>query len=138
MELELLLEIKNFMTEFDLIAEVQMCYFYHESHVGIQVRNTNTGPLCVRCLREGTNHRIPGRNHMDPGTQPHVLEVLTQVEDMLIVCVSPISQVMHSICCQYKYQGHTISFMQEVKDISNTFPRHINNLDLVVIVQKKG
>ena len=28
--------------------------------------------------------------------------------------------------------------MQEVKDISNTFPRHINNLDLVVIVQKKG
>ena len=75
-----------------------MCHFYHESHVGIQVRNTNMGPICVRFLREGTNHRIPGRNHMDPGTQPHVLEVLTQVEDMLIVCVSPILQVMHSIC----------------------------------------
>ena len=54
--------------------------------------------MCVRYLREGTNHRMPRRNHMDPGTQPHVLEALTQVEDMLIVRVGPILQVMHSIC----------------------------------------
>ena len=90
MELELLLEIENFMTEFDLLAEVQMCHFYHESHVGIQVRNTNIGPMCVICLREGTNHRIQGRNHMDRGFQPHVLKVLTQVEDMVITQTSPI------------------------------------------------
>ena len=98
MELELLLAIKNFMTEFYLLAEVHMCHFYHESHVGIQVRNTSIGPMCVICLREGTNHRIPGRNHMDPRNQPHALEVLTQVEDMLIARASPTLQVMHSIC----------------------------------------
>ena len=74
---------------------------------------------------------------MDLGTQPHVLEDLTQVEEMLIACASPILQVMHSIGGQYKYQGHTISFTQEIKDVFKTFPWHINNLDLMVIVRKK-
>ena len=43
---------------------------------------------------------------------------------------------MHSIGGRYKYHGHTISF-QEVKDVSKTFPWHINNLDLMVIMWKK-
>ena len=75
---------------------------------------------------------------MDPGTQPHVLEDLTQVEEMLIARVSPILQVTHSIGGQYKYRGHTIIFLQEIKDGSKTLPQHINNLDLMVVVQKKG
>ena len=75
---------------------------------------------------------------MDPGTQPHVLEDLTQVEEMLIARPSPILQVMHSIGGQYKYQGHTISFPDVIKDVAKTLPRHINNLDLMVIVRKKG
>ena len=44
---------------------------------------------------------------------------------------------MHSIGRQYKYRRHAISFMQEVKYVSKKFPRHINNLDLMVIVRKK-
>ena len=67
-----------------------MCHVCHESYVGIQVRNTNTGPMCVRCLKDRTNHRFSARNHMDPGSQPHVLEVLTQVEDMLTAHAIPI------------------------------------------------
>jgi len=45
---------------------------------------------------------------------------------------------MHSIGGQYKYRGHTISFPQEIKDVAKTLPRHINNLDLMVVVRKKG
>ena len=59
---------------------------------------------------------------MDPGTQPHVLEYLTQFEEMLIAPASPILQVMHSIGGQYKYRGHTISFPQEIKDVAKTLP----------------
>ena len=66
--------------------------------------------MCIRCRREGTNHIFLARNRMDPGTQPHVLAILTQVEEMLIAHASPILQVMHSIGGQYKYRGHTISF----------------------------
>ena len=75
---------------------------------------------------------------MDLGFQPCVLQYLTQVEEMLIARESPILQVMHSIGGQYKYRGHTISFPQEIKDVAKTFPRHINNLDLMVVVRKKG
>ena len=93
--------------------------------------------MCIRCRREGTNHIFSYGNHMDPGTQPHILGVLTEVEDMLIAHASLILQVMHSIGGQYKYQGHTISFPQEVIDVVNTFPQYINNLYLMIIVRKK-
>ena len=59
---------------------------------------------------------------MDPGFQPHVLQDLTQVEEMLIARASPNLQVMHSIGGQYKYRGHTISFLQEIKDVVKTLP----------------
>ena len=57
---------------------------------------------------------------------------------MLTVHAIPILQVMHSIGGQYKYREHTISFLQEVKYVSKTLPRHIKNLTLMVVVQKKG
>ena len=67
-----------------------MCHVCHESHDGIQVCIINTGPMCVWCLRERTNHRFSAKNHIDQGTQPYVLEFLTQYEDMLIVRASQI------------------------------------------------
>ena len=74
---------------------------------------------------------------MDPGFQLRVLQNLTQVEEILIAHASPNLQVMPSISGKYKYRGHTISFSQEVRDVSKTFPQHINNLDLMVVVRKK-
>lgn len=59
---------------------------------------------------------------MDLGKQPQVLKVLTQVEEMLIAHANPILQVMHPIGGQYKYRGHTISFPQEIKDVTRTLP----------------
>jgi hypothetical protein len=113
---------QKFHDRIDRLAQVQMCHVCEESYVGIQVFNTNTGPMCMRCRREGTHHIFSSHNHMDPGLQPRVLGVLTQVEEMLIAHASPILQVMHSIGGQYKYRGHTISFPQEVKYVSMTLP----------------
>ena len=129
---------RKFRERIDRLAEVQMCHVYLESYARIQVHNTSIGPMCMRCLREGSNHRFSATNHMDPGIQPHVLEDLTQVEEMFIARASPILQVMHAIGGQYKYRGHTISFPQEIKDVVKTLPRHINNLDLMVVVREKG
>ena len=113
---------RKFRERIDRLPEVQMCHVCLESYAGIQVRNTSTGPMCMRCLREGSNHIFSATNHIDPGTQPHVLEDLTQVEEMLIACASTILQVMHSIGGQHKYQGHTISFLREIKDVIKTLP----------------
>ena len=113
---------RKFPEQIDQLAEVQMCHVCLESYAGLQVRNTSIGPMCVQCLREGSNHIFLATNHMDPGTQPHILEDLTQVEEMLIAHESPILQVMHSIGGQHKYQGHTISFLREIKYVIKTLP----------------
>ena len=47
---------------------------------------------------------------MDPGIQPVVLAVFTQVEEMLISRANPVLQVTHAHGGQYKYSGHTIFF----------------------------
>jgi len=54
---------------------------------------------------------------MDPGEQPHILRVLTQVKEMLIAHVNPILQVTHAQGGQYKYSGHTNSFPQDISTI---------------------
>ena len=93
----------KFRERIDQFAEVQMCHVCQESYAGVHIRNTSTGPMCLQCLREGSNHKFSTANHMDPGFQPRVLQDLTQVEEMLIARASPILQVMHSIGGQYKY-----------------------------------
>ena len=113
---------RKFRERIDQFAEVQMCHVFQESYAGVHIHNTSTGPMCLRCLREGSNHRLSVANHMDQGFQPCVLQDLTQVEEMLIARASPILQVMHSIGGQYKYQGHTIIFLQEIKDVAKTLP----------------
>ena len=47
---------------------------------------------------------------MDPGIQPPVLALLTQVEEMLISHANLVLQVTHAHGGQYKYSGHTIYF----------------------------
>ena len=129
---------KKFRERIDKFAHIQMCHVCDESYPGIQVVTTNTGPMCTRCKKEGSRHRFSSQNHMNPGLQPLVLASLTQIEEMLIARASPILQVMHSIGGQYKYRGHTISFPQEVKDVAKKLPRYIRELDLMIVVQKKG
>jgi len=47
---------------------------------------------------------------MDPGEQPRVLGIFTQVEEMLIALVKTILQVTHARGGQYKYSGNIICF----------------------------
>ena len=70
---------------------------------------------------------------MDPGIQPHVLAVLTQVEEMLICHANPILQVMHARGGQYKYSIHTICFPQDISNIAISLPHLISNLGILVV-----
>lgn len=70
---------------------------------------------------------------MDPGEQPHVLHILTQVEEMLIACVNPILQVTHAHGRQYKYSDHTINFPQDITTITKSLPHKIKDLDILIV-----
>ena len=70
---------------------------------------------------------------MDPGIQPPVLEIITQVEEMLITCANPVLQVTHARGGQYKYSGHTICFPQDISNISKYMPHLISELDILVV-----
>ena len=74
---------------------------------------------------------------MNPRKQPPVLSLLTQVEEMLIARVNPILQVTHACGGQYKYNGHTISFPQDIISIVKTLPHRIEDLD-ILIVRREG
>ena len=70
---------------------------------------------------------------MDPCIQPPILEVLTQVEEMLITGSNPILQITHARGGQYKYSGHTICFPQDISNLSKYLPHLISELDILVV-----
>eukprot|EP01018_Ginkgo_biloba_P021168 Gb_06945 [translate_table: standard] len=111
-----------FRSRIDRLSIVHMCHVCNESYVGMKVFQTNEGPKCARCKSERGAHRFSVWNKMDPKEQPYVLAVLTQVEEMLIARVSPILQVLHAPRGQYKYSGHTISFPQDIHNVTSSLP----------------
>ena len=78
-------------------------------------------------------HRFSLENNMDPGNQPAILAVLTQVEEMLIIRANPILQVTHAHGGQYKYSGHTICFPQDICNLSTFLPHLVSELDILVV-----
>jgi ATP-dependent DNA helicase PIF1 len=124
---------KKFRAKIDNLSIAQMCHVFHESYPGIQVLMGSEGPICKRCKQERGSHRFSQWNHMDPGEQPHVLRVLTQVEEMLIARVNPILQVTHARGGKYKYSGHTISFPQDISMIARNLPRRVEDLDFLIV-----
>ena len=68
----------------------------------MKVPYTSEGPVCNRCYQEKGNNRFLASNNMDLGPQPEDLENLTQVDEILIACVSPILQVTHATSGQFK------------------------------------
>jgi hypothetical protein len=75
---------------------------------------------------------------MDPSDQPTVISILTQVEEMLISRVSPILQVRLARGGQYKYSGHTISFPQQIVQKVTYMPRHLSDLNILVVRRHGG
>jgi len=70
---------------------------------------------------------------MDPREQPHILRVLTQVEEKVIPRVNPILQVTHARGGKYKYSGHTISFPQDISTIVQSLPQHVEDIDFLIV-----
>ena len=70
---------------------------------------------------------------MNPGEQPHCLQILSQVEEMLIARISPILQVTYARGGQLKYSGHTICFPQDISTIATLLPRTIDALDIIIV-----
>ena len=88
-------------------------------------------------MKERGIHHFSRDNNMNPGKQPPVLSILTQAEEMLIARVNPILQVTHAHGGQYKYNGHTIIFPQDIISIVKRLPRRIEDLD-ILIVRREG
>lgn len=91
------------------------------------------GPICRQYKSERGAHHFCRYNNMDPGEKPHILRVLTQAEEMLIEPMNPILQVTHARCGQYKYSGHTISFPQDISTIIQSLPRHVEDIEILIV-----
>ena len=124
---------RAFRAEIDNLSVVQMCNVCRESYPGMNVFRRDEGPVCVRCRQERGIHRFSQDNNMNPGKQPPVLSILTQVEEMIIARVNPILQVTHARGGQYKYNGHTISFPQDIVSIAKNLPHRIEDLDILIV-----
>ena len=112
----------SFRNKLDRLASPTMCYICQESYIGISVSHTPQGPIFNRCRKEKGDYTFSTQNSVDPKAQLKELENLTQVEEMLIACVSPILQVTHATSGQLKYQGHTINFPQNIESIAKKLP----------------
>ena len=55
---------------------------------------------------------------------------------MLIAWVNPILQVTHACGGQYKYNGHTISFQQDISSIVKALPHRIEDLDILIFIRE--
>ena len=81
---------QSFQTQIDALSIIHTCTTCMESYLGISIHPSLNGPICNRCHRETNGHRFSKWNNMDPDTQPTILSILTQVEEMLITRISPI------------------------------------------------
>jgi len=124
---------KKFRAKIDSLSIVQMCHVCRESYPGIRVLRGSEGPICKRCKFERGSHHFSQWNNMDPGDQPHVLNVLTKDEEILIARVNPTLQVTHARGGKYKYSGHTTSFPQDISTIAKNLPQRVEDLDILIV-----
>ena len=117
----------------DQLTDMHVCSICKECYPGIVTKKFHEAYTCSRCILESKGHRFSLDNNMDPGKQPSVLAVLTQVEEMLISRANPILQVTHAHGGQYKYSGHTICFPQDISNIATYLPHLVSKLDILVV-----
>lgn len=123
----------NFRSKLDSLSRMSTCMVCMERYPGIKTRQTNGMTTCYRCTSEKKDHCFSNWNNMDLGEQPICLKVLSQVEEMLIARVSPILQVTYARGGQLKYSGNTICFPQDISSIASYLPRHIIDLDILIV-----
>ncbi|XP_057822398.2 uncharacterized protein LOC131034818 [Cryptomeria japonica] len=128
----------KFRSTLDKLSKFSTCLVCMEKYPGIKTRQQNGINTCYRCTSEKNGHRFSKWNNMDPGEQPHCLQILTQVEEMLIARVSPVLQVTYARGGQLKYSGHTISFPQDISAIVSHLPRRVDGLDIIIVNRETG
>ena len=100
--------------------------------------NQKVSAVCKRCKDDKQKiKKYSNENFMIPGAVPSVLENLTQIEEMLIARVLPITHVYLKPGGQRGYSGHCINLPQNVLSIAYSLPRYPKDLS-VVIVSMKG
>ena len=92
------------------LADMNVYSICNECYPGMPTKKFHGAYGCSHCILEKKGNRFSLENNIDPGIQPHVLALLTQVEENLISRAKPILQVTHARGGQYKYFGHTIFF----------------------------
>ena len=105
----------------DQLADMHVYSICKECYPGIVTKKFHEAYTCSGCILERKGHHFSLENNMDPGNQPTILVVLTQVEEMLISCANPILQVTHARGGQYKYSGHTICFPKTFPTLPHTY-----------------
>jgi len=124
---------KKIWLRIDSLFVMHMCHVCNECYPHIQVFILHEGPICKICKSEKGAHRFSHFNNMDPGEQPEVLRILTQIEEMIIAWVNLILQMMHAHGGQYKYSGHMICFPQDISSIAKKLPRHVEEIDSFIV-----
>lgn len=122
-----------FRAKLDKLSSLHRCSICNESYPGMKTKIVNSITSCFRCSLSKSNYRFCLSNNMDPGPQPKVLSTLTYIEEMLTAHVNPILQVTHAHGGQYKYNGHTISFPQDITAIVNYLPHIISEINILIL-----
>ena len=81
-------------------------------------------------------HTYSAENHVDPGKNPHLHQILfdlTQLEEMLCSLASPCFLMWVSKGGQYKTRGNVITFSQDIMQLCMALPRLPEQLDVLVV-----
>ena len=107
-----------------------------ESFPGLSIKVSEN--QCVRCSRDKKTPKLySADNNIDPGPVSQELQGLSQVEEMLISAVMPIMTVYRLPHGQLGYNGHVVNLPQDVRAFVATLPRHVHELD-VLVVRREG
>ncbi|XP_059068991.1 uncharacterized protein LOC131859365 [Cryptomeria japonica] len=123
----------KFCSKLDSLSNMSTCSTCMERYPGIKTKKCDGITTCYRCTLENNGHRFSKWNNMDPDKQPICLQRLSQIEEMLISRVSSVLQVTYARGGQHKYSGHTICFPQDITTIASYLPRHIHELDIIIV-----
>lgn len=61
--------------------------------------------------------KFSAANNMDPGAMPDNLPALTIMEEMMVAKLNMHMQIKRVRGVQYKYSGHTVCFIQNVRSV---------------------
>ena len=92
--------------------------------------------VCEKCRyrdRGQSIHLISDENNMNVQAVPSTLPQLTDIEEMLIARAHVHVQVYMIKDHQYKYSGHTVTFMQNTQKLYNKLPLLLEDLDILIL-----